>query len=145
MNFYYSETLLIDKYPGIHLLQDHIGTNYGVPWDDFGYIITFKVYFVRDIDKIKIGNIKMLSKANENTSIYFKSHGQEIEPKIINIDNILSENKLVSIGEDIDYYKKINSLFKLEQIDNLLESLCDAGYFHMNYSDYSKWGGIQGV
>ncbi|MGJ7332941.1 hypothetical protein ABM058_07450 [Morganella morganii] len=71
MDYYYSETLMIDKYPGIHLLQDHIGINYGVPWDDFGYIITFKVYYVRDIDKIKIGNIKMLSKANENTSLYF--------------------------------------------------------------------------
>ena len=105
MDYYYSETLMIDKYPGIHLLQDHIGTNYGVPWDDFGYIITFKVYYVRDIDKIKIGNIKMLSKANENTSLYFKEHGEEIELKIININGALSENKLVSIGEDIDYYK----------------------------------------
>ncbi|MCX9009430.1 ATP-binding protein [Citrobacter portucalensis] len=144
MNFYYSETLLIDKYPGIHLLQDHIGTNYSVPWDDFGYIITFKVYFVREIDKIKIGNIKMLSKANENTSIYFKSYGQEIEPKITSIDNILSENKLVSIGEDIDYYKKINSLFKPDKIDTLLESLCDASYFHINHSDYSEWDGYSG-
>lgn len=144
MNFYYSETLLIDKYPGIHLLQDHIGTNYNVPWDDYGYIITFKVYLIRESDKIKIGNIKMLSKVNENTSIYFKEYGQEIEPKVIKIDDILSEKKLVSIGEDIDYYKKINLLFELEQIDSLLESLCDAGYFRDNYSDYSEWDGYSG-
>ncbi|MEQ9911178.1 AAA family ATPase [Pectobacterium polaris] len=144
MNYYYSETLLIDKYPGVHLLQDHIGTNYDVPWDDFGYVITFKVYFVKDSGKIKIGNIKMLYKENENTSLYFKECGQEIEPKIININGLLSEHKLVSIGEDIDYYKKINSLFKLEQTDSLLESLCDAGYFHMNYRDYSEWEGYSG-
>lgn len=144
MNYYYSETLLIDKYPGIHLLQDHIGTNYGVPWDDFGYVITFKVYYVGDSNKIKIGNIKMLSKVNENTSLYFKEYGQESEPKIININNLLTEKMLISIGEDIDYYKKINSLFELEQIDALLESLCDAGYFHMNHSDYSKWEGYSG-
>ncbi|HIE9623530.1 TPA: AAA family ATPase [Klebsiella quasipneumoniae subsp. quasipneumoniae] len=144
MNFYYSETLLIDKYPGIHLLQDHIGTNYNVPWDDYGYIITFKVYLIRESDKVKIGNIKMLSKVNENTSIYFKEYGQEIEPKVIKIDDILSEKKLVSIGEDIDYYKKINLLFELEQIDSLLESLCDAGYFRDNYSDYSEWDGYSG-
>lgn len=144
MDYYYSETLMIDKYPGIHLLQDHIGTNYGVPWDDFGYIITFKVYYVRDIDKIKIGNIKMLSKANENTSLYFKEHGEEIELKIININGALSENKLVSIGEDIDYYKKINTLFQPEKIDALLESLCDAGYFLRNQGEYSEWSGYSG-
>ncbi|OSN08534.1 AAA family ATPase [Lonsdalea iberica] len=144
MNYYYSETLLIDKYPGIHLLQDHIGTNYSVPWDDFGYIITFKIYYVRENDKIKIGNIKMLSKGIENTSIYFKEHGKEIEPKIIDIEQLLSEEKLVSIGEDIDYYKKINSLFEPEEIDSILDSLCDAGYFHQNYDQYSQWDGYSG-
>ncbi|MCM7454873.1 ATP-binding protein [Enterobacter hormaechei] len=144
MNYYYSETLQIDKYPGIHLLQDHIGTNYSVPWDDFGYVITFKLYYVRESDKIKIGNMKMLSKESENTSSYFKKYGNEIESKVISINKLLDENKLVSIGEDIDYYKKINSLFKPEQIDSILESLCDAGYFHRNQEKYSEWGGYSG-
>lgn len=144
MNYYYSETLLIDKYPGIHLLQDHIGTNYSVPWDDFGYVITFKVYYVRENNKIKIGNIKMLTKGNENTSVYFKENGKEIEQKIIDIEQLLSEEKLVSIGEDIDYYKRINSLFEPEEIDSLLESLCDAGYFHQNFESYSEWDGYSG-
>ncbi|WP_447877351.1 AAA family ATPase [Serratia fonticola] len=144
MNYYYSETLIIDKYPGIHLLQDHIGTNYEVPWDDFGYIITFKVYYVRESDKIKIGNIKMLCNGNENTSLYFKKYGKEIEHKVLKINGLLSEDKFVSIGEDIDYYKKINSLFKLEEVDSLLEFLCDAGYFHRNYERYSEWDGYSG-
>ncbi|WP_272675086.1 MULTISPECIES: AAA family ATPase [unclassified Providencia] len=145
MNYYYSETLVIEKYPGIHLLQDHMGTNYAVPWDDFGYIITFKVFHVSSGEKTYIGNIKMLCNENEDTSNYFKKNGKEVETKIIEITNSLSENKLISIGEDIAYYKKIGSLFKVaERIDPVLESLCDASYFSANYENYSKWDGYSG-
>ncbi|WGE27692.1 AAA family ATPase [Edwardsiella tarda] len=143
MDYYYSETSRITKYPGIHLHQDHIGTNYKVPWDDFGYIITFQAYYVKNNTKIKIGNVKILAKDCENTSVYFKENGESIEPKIIKINRLLSEEKLVSIGKDMIYYKNINSLFnqREEDVDYLLESLCDAGYFYRNHDKYSKWGG----
>ncbi|NBM67885.1 AAA family ATPase [Proteus sp. G2663] len=144
MDYYYSETLIIDKYIGIHLLQDHIGTSYKVPWDDFGYIITFRVYYVSKDGKIYIGNIKMLCRENENTSLYFKTYGKEIAPKIIKVNDLLSDEKLVSIGEDIAYYKKIGSLFEQESINSVLESLCDAGYFSTNYDKYSEWDGYSG-
>ncbi|PEH72620.1 AAA family ATPase [Edwardsiella tarda] len=146
MKYYYSETSKIENYPGVHLLQDHMGTNYSAPWDDFGYVITFQVYYVDGFRKIKIGNIKMLSKESENTSRYFKKHGVEVGSKIIEINSLLSETKLVSIGEDIDYYKKINSLFDSdpEKINFLLESLCDVGYFNLNNEEYSTWDGYSG-
>ncbi|PZD63586.1 AAA family ATPase [Pantoea ananatis] len=144
MDYYYSETLKIDKYPGIHLIQDHIGTNYKVPWDDFGYVITFKVFYVRDNDRVKIGNIKMLCNENENTSVYFKKNGEKIDPKVTKINKTLTEEKLISIGEDIDYYKKISLLFKREEINSFLEFICDAGYFNTNYDKYSEWEGYAG-
>lgn len=51
MIFYFSETLNIEKFEGIHLLQDHIGTNFKGPWDDFDYIITFQVFHVSNQSK----------------------------------------------------------------------------------------------
>lgn len=145
MDFYFSETLVIDKYPGIHLLQDHIGTNYSVPWDDFSYVITFQAYHVsKEGEKIKIGYLKVLHKNEQDTSIYFKTSGERLEPKIFKISQCLNDNILVSIGKDLDYYKRIHSLFIENERELFLQSLCDVSFLKDNHELYSQWDGYSG-
>lgn len=144
MQYYYSESLSIEHLAGFHLLQDYHGSNYKSPWDDFGYIITFKLYFVGEGTKRKLGNLKILVKDYENSSLYFKEKGNNLEPKIYEINKILINDNVVSIGEDIDFYKKINSLFDEVETEEILRKICDVGYFHNNYNDFSNWKGFTG-
>ncbi|MEP5267107.1 MAG: AAA family ATPase [Lentilitoribacter sp.] len=135
---------MIEHLDGFHLLQDHIGTNYKSPWDDFGYIITFRLYYVAENKKRKIGALKILVKDEEDSSLYFKEHGKPIETKFFEITDILSPNNIVSIGEDIDFYKKINSLFSEGEVENILIKICDVGYFQNKYDEYYSWKGFSG-
>ncbi|MFT6788592.1 MAG: hypothetical protein ACJAVX_001951 [Pseudoalteromonas rhizosphaerae] len=107
MKYYYSESLSIENFDGFHLLQDHRGTNYKSPWDDFGYIITFKLYYVTEKKKRKLGSLKLLIKDIEDSSLFFKEHGKPLEPKFFEITDILNIDNIVSIGEDVDLYKKL--------------------------------------
>ena len=148
MKFYFSETLLFEDCYGIHFTQDHIGTNYRGPWDDFGHIITFKMFFFSDTAPFKknsIGNIKILYRDGENTSSFFKSKGKKVKDKIFDITDILNIKVLVSIGEDINFYKKIKSVFNDDLIVNsVLEKICDASRSIENNEYYSKWDGYSG-
>lgn len=143
MDYFYSETLNIENHNGIHFLQDHKGTNYSSPWDDFGYIITFKLFYVYEKQKRDIGLCKVLTKGYEDTSLYF----QESSPneKTIKINSKLNNiNKIVLLGQDLDFYKKINSIFPRNQVNDILEFICDAGFHFEKFSDYSTWEGFSG-
>jgi len=145
MEFCFSETLVIDKHPGIHLLQDHIGTNYDVPWDDFSYVITFQAYNVsKEGEKIKIGLLKVLHKNEQDTSVYFKKTGERLEPRIFRINKCLNDSMLVSIGKDLDYYKRIHSLFVGNERELVLQNLCDVSFLKDNHELYSQWDGYSG-
>lgn len=143
MNFYFSETLNIEKFEGIHLLQDHIGTNFKGPWDDFDYIITFQVFYVSNKSKKKLGNIKVLSKKSKNTSTLFKKESNFVNEKIYNISDILDPAEFISIGEEFDYYKIIKSIFSSPQNERYLESICDICYYRSNLDEYTQWEGYQ--
>lgn len=144
MKYYYSESLSIENYPGLHFLQDHIGTNYKGPWDDFGYTITFNAYYVIDSEKRKLGSLKILINGYDDTSSYFKNNGEKIENKIYEITNTLDNKNIVSLGDDIDFYKKLNSLFGETKADDILNKIRDAGYFNSDFDEYSKWDGFSG-
>ncbi|MEI1702484.1 AAA family ATPase [Acinetobacter baumannii] len=141
MIIYFSETLNIEKYDGIHLLQDHIGTNYKAPWDDFDYVITFQVFHVLTQNKKKLGNIKLLSKNSMNTSKLFKIQENMISDKIYNISSILNSNDFISIGEEIDYYKRIKSIYNFPENEKYLELICDIGIHGGKIDEYVEWGG----
>ncbi|WP_180161133.1 AAA family ATPase [Acinetobacter sp. YH12064] len=143
MIFYFSETLNIEKFEGIHLLQDHIGTNFKGPWDDFDYIITFQVFHVSNQSKKKLGNIKVLSKNSKNTSTLFKKESNLVSEKIYNISDILDPAEFISIGEKFDYYKIIKSIFSSPQNERYLESICDICFHRSNLEEYIQWEGYQ--
>ncbi|KAF7764940.1 hypothetical protein PCIT_b1046 [Pseudoalteromonas citrea] len=144
MKYYYSESLAIEKLDGFHLLQDHHGTNYRQPWDDFGFIIKFNLYYVTEKKKRKLGPLKVLINDNEDSSLFFKDKGIAVDSKFFDITDALNSGNIVSIGEDVDFYKKINSLFNVEQVEDILVKICDAGYFHNRYDEYSSWKGFSG-
>ncbi|MXP56902.1 AAA family ATPase [Pantoea sp. Taur] len=141
MDYFFSETLVIEKYKGIHLLQDHIGTNYKVPWDDFGFIIKFQVYFVGENGKKKIGDAKFLSKEEPDASKFFKSKGIAISNKIYDIKESLDAKKIVSLGLSINYYKVLGSLFDDFKKYSVLRKLCDIGCYSDDQKEFSNWEG----
>ncbi|WP_421314988.1 AAA family ATPase [Aeromonas veronii] len=141
MDYFYSETLNIENINGIHFLQDHKGTNYKSPWNDFGFIITFKVFYVNNKEKRDVGFCKILAKNYENTSLYFKE--KESNEKTVNINDKLNDiSSVVSLGQDLDFYKKINSIFSQDDAEDILECICDAGFHVGKYDDYSTWDGF---
>ncbi|HCA5286505.1 TPA: ATP-binding protein [Acinetobacter nosocomialis] len=145
MKLYFSETLSIDKFEGVHLLQDHIGTNYHAPWDDFGFVITFQVWYVNEKkNKNRLGNIKLLSKNTNDTSTLLKNKKFVVSEKIYDISNILNPDNFISIGEDINYYKIINSIYISPINEKYLELVCDIGYYHNNIEKYQTWDGYDG-
>ncbi|CNI17310.1 Predicted ATP-binding protein involved in virulence [Yersinia frederiksenii] len=146
MELYFSQKMAIEEYEGIHLLQDHIGSGFRVPWDDFGFVILFKVYHVIDNKKEKIGNLRVLINGESNTSSYFLSKSKSTkDEKIHLITKLMNKDKMVSLPADIDYYKIINKIFTSDETEELLSLLCDASYFYENYSDYEQWDGFSGA
>lgn len=112
MELYFSQKMGVEDFDGIHLLQDHIGTNFKTPWNDFGFVILFKVYYVKDNKKEKLGNLRVLVKDVEDTSSYFlKNAIKTNDEKIYKINDVMNENVMVSLPTDIDYYKIISNIF----------------------------------
>lgn len=144
MKIYYSETLQIDSIEGLHILQDHLGTAYRSPWNDFGFIITFNLYYTKEKLKRNIGKFKILANGHDDTSVFFKENGVRHQDKIYRVDEIIDIEKIVSLGGDLDFYKKINSLFSVSEVEEILKTICDAGYHQEKYDEYSKWNGFSG-
>ncbi len=144
MDFYLSETLQIEDYKGIHLLQDHIGTNYSKAWDDYDYIIKFQVYYVSSEGKRKLGNIRLLINGYENTSIFLKENSEELAPRVNKLTCALSPDKTVSLPLNIDYYNKLNKLLAESDVILTLSGLCDASYLYQDINQCRDWPGFSG-
>lgn len=142
MDFYFSKTTVINDYEGIHILQDHIGTNYTSPWDDFGYIVKFKVHSVKDADKKSLGYIRLYVNNYNDTSKYLIESSTLITEDIYKINDTLNIDIAISLGLDLDYYKKIHTLYDKEETETILETLCDSGYFYSHFPTYSEWDGF---
>ena len=144
MDYFFSEKLSIENYNGIHLLQDHIGTNFRRAWDDYDYTVKFQVFYVSNKEKKNLGNIRLLIKDCFDTAIYLKEHAEEYEEKINSIVGILNHESAVSLPLEIDYYSKLHKLFDRAEIENVLSTLCDASYFFQDIERYKGWPGFDG-
>ena len=145
MDLYFSKTLKINAYDGFHLLQDHIGTNHEFPWNDWDYILKFKLYYVTEGEKQNLGFLRLLVNGNKDTSKYFISLGEKKEENIYKINGIFDSTDAVSLPTDMDYYHKIkNLLTKKIKIENFLLMMCDASYFYSEIERFKEWDGFSG-
>ncbi|KQV10650.1 hypothetical protein ASC74_11405 [Pseudomonas sp. Root329] len=142
MEFYFSKSYS-DLPEGIHLIQDHVGTNFSSPWNDYDYIVTFNAILIKNKETSKIGEIKILVDNQVNTSKFFLEKGIKLDDgKSSNITDVLDPSNTVSLASDISFYKIINKLFSAEEATELLSGICDAGYYYENYEVYKKWPGF---
>jgi energy-coupling factor transporter ATP-binding protein EcfA2 len=147
MKLYYSETLKISDYEGICLLQDHRGKIHDKPWDDFGYVVTFNVYWVTNSERQILGEMKLLVKGYQDTSEYLKKEGVPTpNAKIFQINGALERGKIVSLPTSISLYKKIRKVFggNEDKINQYLELVCDASYHYDRKDEYKSWEGFSG-
>ncbi len=142
MNLYYSETLDIETLDGVHFLKDNIGTNHSDPWNDFGYVVMFKVYYVNNNEKKFLGYNRILVKDIDKTADFFKTnYDEKIEDNVYLINSLFDSMKLVSLALKIDFYKILHSLFKEESIV-ILKLICDGSYYQEYLEEYQKWTGF---
>ncbi|WP_133407291.1 AAA family ATPase [Parashewanella tropica] len=146
MKVYYSTSPIYEDITGIFLRLDNVGTYYSSPWDDFGYTVTFDIYAVRENQEshITLGRIKLLTKDHDDTSKYFEENGTKTDSKsLIEITDILEPERFVSLGTDLDYYRKIQAYFDSEEsVDDYLSVLCDLSFNSSNYEEISQWEGF---
>lgn len=135
----------IDSFDGFHLLQDHMGTNHSSPWNDYDYIVKFKLYYVDELSKQNLGFLRLLIKEQKDTSKFLIEKGEEVEKNIYKIENAISQEIAVSLPLDIDYYHKLNKLLTTNSIDQFLALICDASYFYSKISTYRSWDGFSGT
>ncbi|MDF4405249.1 AAA family ATPase [Vibrio parahaemolyticus] len=143
MKIYISKTLSITDYEGFHLVQDHIGTNFGSPWDDFGYKVTFKLYHVSKGKFNKVGTLKLLIDGQKHTASYLYEKGEQISKNIFDVTEMIGDLKAVSLGESIDYYQKLSFVLGevQEKVDNLLSHLHDASYLYEYIAEFVQFDG----
>lgn len=141
MNIFFSKVKLpTNMTDGCYLTQDHVGSNYGSPWDDYGYVITFKCYIVKDGKQENLGSVKILTKDETNTAKVFASASAE---SIIEITDILNPEKFVSLSSDLDYYRKIKKIFsQINEIEKFLELICDASFYYQLQDVFRGWPGF---
>ncbi|NVJ62499.1 MAG: AAA family ATPase [Gammaproteobacteria bacterium] len=143
MKIYISKSLSIAGYEGFHLVQDHIGTNFENPWDDFGYKVTFKLYHVSKGESNKVGTLKLLINGQKYTASYLYEKGEPLSKKIFDVTEVIGELEAVSLGESIDYYQKLSFVLGENQnkVDSLLSHLHDASYLIENTVKFTKFDG----
>lgn len=142
MKFYYSKSY-VDLIDGIHILQDNVGTSYPAPWNDFDYIVTFNVVYVKNAKQVKFGETKILVNGFDNTSKYFIEKGIKHEAgKSTDVTLLLEASNVVSLASDIEFYKSISKHFTIEEATLLLEGICDASYNYDSFDTYRLWPGF---
>lgn len=138
--FFYSTKFDFDKIDGFHLLQDHVGTQYSLPWDDYDYVVTFQIYRVVNGERVFFGRTKILVNGYQNTSKYFLEHGEPVENSR-RITDLLQPGTLVSLASEIDYYRRIGSLLR-SRASQYLRQLCDASYYYDEKKTFTQWAGF---
>ncbi|RMT84161.1 AAA family ATPase [Pseudomonas viridiflava] len=139
-DFFYSTAFDFDSIDGIHLLQDHVGTSYPQPWDDYNYTVTFQVHRVVAGAREPLGRTKILVKNYKNTSDYFLSSTDQVGSSR-RITGLLNPQNVVSLASDIDYYRRVGLRLKTEAVE-YLRKICDGSYNYDGYKNYSAWGGF---
>ncbi|MEE4344149.1 AAA family ATPase [Pseudomonas alliivorans] len=140
-DFFYSTDFDFDSIDGIHLLQDHVGTSYPQPWDDYNYTVTFQVHRVVAGVREPLGRTKILVKDYKNTSDYFLLSTDQVG-RSRRITDLLNPQNVVSLASDIDYYRRVGLRLKTEAVE-YLRKICDGSYNYDSYKNYSAWGGFE--
>ncbi|WP_061033266.1 AAA family ATPase [Vibrio splendidus] len=145
MKVYLSNSLDIGEYNGFHLLQDHIGTSFTVPWNDYDFIVKFNLYYVDAGQKYKIGTLRFLIDGEMNTREALLSRSEEGEGDIIDVTSTLDSISGVSIGIKIDYYKKLRTSLggHRGRIEYILNKLKDASFNYQHIDKYSLFEGYE--
>ena len=145
MEFYFSKNKSVNKLPGVHFLQDHIGTSFSSPWDDYTFIVTFKAHYVKDEKLTFLGELKILANEYSDTSKFFVQCGGEPigEGKSLRITDCLQPDKVVSLATGIDFYERIRTVLDLSLIEEYFAGVCDAGFFIESYDSYVTWRGFE--
>lgn len=145
MEFYYSETWEIDDLNGVHLFVDSFGTNHRAPWDDFDYVVTFKVYLVKDGTRTGLGFIRILVNGENYTAKYLKNNGTQMpDQKVYKVGHLLNPSNAVSLANEIDYYYKLRKLLNEEEMVQFLKGICDGAFYYANFNDFKEWPGFSG-
>lgn len=144
MKVYFAEHRRVKNLNGIVLTQDHVGGYHSQPWNDFGYYIKFKVYYVESEEVVELGFSKILVNGFENTSVYFKDLGEKVDSGIFNITSILNPSNSLSVPEKIDFYRKLNKLFGRNELvlDDFLMGICDASIYCRDVCEQREWDGF---
>ena len=138
--FYYSRKFDFDSIDGFHLLQDHVGTYYGGPWNDYDYIVTFQIHRVLNGERKPFGHTKILVKGFQNTSDYFLAGGKP-NGNSFEISTLFSPNKVISLASELEYYRRIRHELGGKASD-FLRDLCDASYYYHLKDEYIQWPGF---
>ncbi|WP_441545695.1 AAA family ATPase [Citrobacter freundii] len=145
MKIYFSNWYGFEEFIGLHLLPDNLGYPQRKEKNDGGLIINFQVYYVKskNIAK-KIGDIMVLSPDMRNMREFFETNGRSVKRRIIfDVSRLFRTDKLVSMPNNIEYYKAVSSLFEEKQALDFLKILCDVSYFKDNLDEYKKWYGFE--
>jgi len=125
---------------GCYLTQDHIGSTYNSPWNDYGHIITFKCFIIKDEKQENLGLVKILARDESNTSRIFANGSSD---SIVEITEILHPEKFISLSSDLDYYRKIGKIFSdIYEIEKFLQLICDASFHYQQQDDFRSWSGF---
>ncbi len=138
--FFYSTKFDFDSIEGFHLLQDHIGTNYSRPWNDYDYVVTFQIYRVNNGQRDFFGRTKILVNGYMDTSMYFLESG-DLDGNSHRITDQLNPKKVVSLASEIDYYRRIRSCLGAGALE-YLRQLCDGSYFYNEQKTFTQWAGF---
>lgn len=143
MKIYYSLSIpsLIES--ALILLPDHYGRTYGHLWDDFGYKTSFRAFIKSGEDTYDLGFVKILFNGHMNSHEYITNNFDEIRTNTYELQDFSKEN-VVSLGTDIDYYKRLAKHFEddPEQASNFLSSIADASYLHSQIEEFNDWPGF---
>ncbi|HEI9711336.1 TPA: AAA family ATPase [Serratia marcescens] len=147
MEFYFSTRKDIADKPGIYLMQDNIDKGWGNPWNDFGHVMLFTVYYKTDKSEVyRLGNIRVLSKDFLDTASHFKKNGIALDDKTIDITSVLNIDDVVSLPEKNDFYQAVNKVFSTKnEIRLYLRGICDASYLKQMKSTHETWEGYTGA
>lgn len=124
------------------LTPDHYGTPFTYLWDDYDFKTTFKAFIYVEGRHVPLGQMKVLFKNVNNSHKYIKENFNGSDG-LYQLNN-LEKHEFVSIGEKIDFYKKLNKTVRnKKETKRLLKKLHDASYAYANLHIFKLWPGFE--